>query len=64
MSEATADVMTNTFEAASVEFWPVEVIVTGDANTSLRWGHVECAAGAYGVAAKTFSQVRHDTVGY
>jgi len=64
MSAATAGVMMRDFNASSVEVWPVEVLVTGDANTTLRWGHVECAAPAYGVVTKAFSAIRAQSIGY
>jgi hypothetical protein len=50
--------------AADVTVIPVEVAVTGDANTTVRWGHVECAPYAYGVTAKIFQAVRAATIGY
>jgi hypothetical protein len=64
ISAATAGVMMRDFNASSVEVWPVEVLVTGDANTSLRWGHVQCAAPAYGVVTKAFSAIRAKSIGY
>jgi hypothetical protein len=64
ISSATADVMSNTFHAGDVSVVPVEVAITGDPGTSLRYGHAECAPYAYGVVAKMFSQVRRATVGY
>ncbi|ADV47260.1 alpha/beta hydrolase family protein [Nitratifractor salsuginis] len=64
ISSATADVMSNTFHARDVSVVPVEVAITGDPGTALRYGHVECAPYAYGVVAQMFSQVRRATVGY
>ena len=52
------------YGAASVELVPVEVAVTQDQATSLRYGHVQCGSMAYGVAAYMFGKVRKATVGY
>ena len=50
--------------AASVEVVPVEIAVTNDPTTSLRYGHSECGPVAYGVAAHIFAEVRNATIGY
>jgi len=52
------------YGAASVELVPVEVAVTKDPATSLRYGHSECGPVAYGVAATIFAQTRAATIGY
>jgi len=64
MSQGTADLMTQQLGAPAVEAIPVEIAVTGDPETSVRWGHVECATYAYGVTAKIFGDVRAATIGY
>jgi pimeloyl-ACP methyl ester carboxylesterase len=64
MSRATAELMRDRLGARDVAEVPVEIAVTGDPATELRWGHVECAPYAYGVTAKIFSDVRAQTVGY
>jgi len=64
MSQGTADLMMQRLGARDVEAIPVEIAVTRDSATPVRWGHVECAAYAYGVAAKIFGDVRARTVGY
>ncbi len=48
----------------SVSLIPVEVAVTKDPATSLRYGHSECGPVAYGVTATIFAQVRAATIGY
>jgi len=50
--------------AANVAAVPVEVAVTQDPATELRYGHSECGPVAYGVAATMFAQTRQATVGY
>jgi hypothetical protein len=50
--------------ATDVSVLPVEVIVTGDVNTSVRWGHAACAPYAYSVTAGIFRAVRAATIGY
>jgi len=50
--------------ATSVEIVPVEVALTKNPNTLLRYKHAECAPIAYGVATEIFSQVRKATKGY
>jgi len=50
--------------ATNVAAVPVEVAVTQDPATALRYGHSECAPVAYGVAATMFAQTRQATVGY
>lgn len=63
MSQGTETAMKK-FGARDVGVIPVEVAITGDPNTSLRYGHVQCAAPAYGVVAKLFARVRRATIGY
>jgi len=50
--------------ATNVALIPVEVAITQDPATSLRYGHSECGSAAYGVAAHMFGEVRKATVGY
>ncbi len=64
MSTGTASVMRDNFGAADIGVIPVEVAITGDANTSLRLGHADCATPAYGVVSKIFADVRKATIGY
>ena len=63
MSQGSAQAMAK-FGARDVGVIPVEIAITGDPQTSLRYGHVECAAPAYGVVAKIFAKVRRETIGY
>ncbi|WP_292664253.1 hypothetical protein [Nitratifractor sp.] len=63
MSQGTETVMKK-FGAGDVDVIPVEVAITGDPKTALRYGHVQCAAPAYGVVAKLFAKVRRETIGY
>ncbi len=50
--------------ATNVALVPVEVAVTQDPATALRYGHSECGPVAYGVAATMFAQTRKATIGY
>ncbi len=50
--------------AADVSLVPVEVAVTGNPGTALRYGHGACASVAYSVTTKIFAQVRLGTIGY
>ncbi len=50
--------------ATNVAAVPVEVAVTKDPATPLRYGHSECGPVAYGVAATMFAQTRQATIGY
>ena len=52
------------YGAASVELVPVEVAVTQDPATALRYGHSECGPVAYGVTAHIFAEVRKARIGY
>jgi len=64
------DISTNTrdsldaYGAANVEIIPVEVAVTKDPGTSLRYGHAECGPVAYGVTAHIFAGFRKAKIGY
>jgi alpha-beta hydrolase superfamily lysophospholipase len=64
ISKATQNLMTNRLGAPSVTLVPVEATLTGDPHTSWRLGHAKCAPYAYGIAARIFSQVRRNTIGY
>ena len=50
--------------AADVSIVPIEVAVTQDPTTALRYGHVECGPVAYSVATKIFAETRALTIGY
>jgi len=50
--------------ATNVALIPVEVAVTQDPATALRYGHAECGPVAYGVAATIFAETRKATIGY
>jgi hypothetical protein len=52
------------YGAVDVSVIPVEVAVTQDPTTSLRYGHAECGPIAYSVAANIFAQTRAATIGY
>jgi len=59
--DATAKAMGVTVD---VELVPVEVAITKDPATALRYGHSECAGYAYKVATKMFGDIRKTTMGY
>ena len=63
ISELTEGTM-QAMGATNVAAVPVEVAVTKDPATALRYGHSECGPVAYGVAATMFAQTRQATVGY
>ena len=50
--------------AEDVSLTPVEVALTQDANTTLRYQHTQCATFAYGITTQMFAQIRKDTIGY
>ena len=50
--------------ATNVTLVPVEVAVTQDPATALRYGHSACGQVAYGVAGTMFAQTRQATIGY
>lgn len=50
--------------ATNVALVPVEVAVTQDPATALRYGHVACGQVAYGVAGTMFAETRKATIGY
>lgn len=54
----------NGYGAADVALVPVEVAVTQDPATTLRYGHAECGPVAYGVTATIFAETRAATIGY
>jgi len=62
LTEGTMQAMSG--DTANVAVVPVEVAVTQDPATALRYGHSECGPVAYGVAATMFAQTRQATVGY
>jgi len=65
ISQNAYNVFTNMLGSSSVELMsPVEVILTNDPNTDLRYNHSECGAYAYSIAAKIFANVRKQTIGY
>ncbi len=59
-----AEATMNAYGAADVSIVPVEVAVTQDPATALRYNHFECGPVAYGVAANIFAQTRKATIGY
>jgi hypothetical protein len=63
ISELTEGTML-AMQAANVGIVPVEIAVTQDPATALRYGHAECGPVAYGVAATMFAQTRQATIGY
>lgn len=63
ISEGTKQTM-DAYGAASVTLVPVEIAVTQDPATALRYGHSECGPIAYGVTAHIFSAARKATIGY
>ncbi len=50
--------------AENVALVPVEIAVTKDPETELRYGHVDCGMVAYGVAGTMFAETRKVTIGY
>jgi len=50
--------------AQDVKLIPVEVALTNDPNTKLRYKHAQCAPYAYKISAKLFSDFRKATLGY
>jgi hypothetical protein len=50
--------------ATDVSLVPVEVAVSKDLQTKLRYKHAECGPVAYSVATEIFAQVRKTIVGY
>ena len=48
----------NAYHAADVSVVPVEIAITQDPATAMRFGHAECGKYAYGVAAKIFGAAR------
>ncbi len=62
LAEGTMKAMSG--DTANVAVVPVEIAVTQDPATLLRYGHSECGPVAYGVAATMFAQTRQATVGY
>ena len=52
------------FGAKDVGVIPVEVAITRDPATQVRFGHAQCASFAYGVAASIFADIRKNTIGY
>ncbi len=62
LTEGTMKAMSG--DTANVAIVPVEIAITQDPATALRYGHSECGAVAYSVTATMFSQTRQATVGY
>jgi len=46
------------YHATDVSIVPVEIAITQDPGTAIRFGHAECGKYAYGVAAKIFGAAR------
>ncbi|NKQ41441.1 MAG: hypothetical protein HF962_07715 [Sulfurovum sp.] len=63
MSKLTEGNMTEV-GSTSVETIPVEVAITQNPATPLRYGHGECGKYAYAVAAKIFGDIRKTAFGY
>jgi hypothetical protein len=63
ISEATNNAM-NLAGGVDVSLVPVEIAVTGNPATALRYGHGACGSVAYGVTTNIFAQVRATTIGY
>lgn len=59
-----AEATMKAYGAADVSIVPVEVAVTQDPSTALRYNHFECGPVAYGVAGNIFAQTRKATIGY
>ncbi|NPA50216.1 MAG: hypothetical protein GXO02_01135 [Epsilonproteobacteria bacterium] len=64
ISEATKDIFKNNLNALYIDLTPVEVALTGDLNTTLRYSHSECAIYAYMIAFKIFTTNRKERIGY
>ncbi len=65
LTEGTMNTMAGILGVAvDVALVPVEVALTGDPATALRYGHAECAPAAYGIAAKLFGDIRKTKMGY
>ena len=62
LTEGTMKAMSG--DTANVAVVPVEVAITQDPATTVRYGHSECGPVAYGVAATIFAQTRAATIGY
>ena len=62
LAEGTIQAMSG--NTANVALVPVEIAVTQDPATALRYGHSECGAVAYGEAATMFAETRKATIGY
>ena len=50
--------------SADTKIVPVEIAVTKDPATALRYGHADCGSVAYSVTAKMFGDIRKSTMGY
>jgi alpha/beta superfamily hydrolase len=64
ISTATKDIFTNSLNATYVDLTPVEVAITKNPSTKLRFKHAECAVYAYSVAAYIFAEDRKNSIGY
>lgn len=63
ISVATKTTM-NANGASNVSLVPVEVAITEDSATLLRYGHADCASVAYSVTTQLFAQARKAAIGY
>jgi len=63
VSVETKKAFANYFDV-EVDLVPVEIALTGDPNTELRYTHAECAPYAYSIASSIFAKDRKNTVGY
>jgi len=59
-----AEATMKAYGAADVSIVPVEIAVTQDPSTALRYNHFECGPVAYGVAGNIFAQTRNATIAY
>jgi len=64
VSQAAESVLKNQLNAQDVALIPVEITLTQNPNTQLRYKHAECGKYAYAISAKMFSGMREATIGY
>jgi len=61
---ASKDIFNTLLNVDTVDLIPVEVAITQNADTNLRYGHAQCAIYAYTITAKIFAEDRKNTIGY
>ena len=65
ISQVTKDAFENQLNAVYIDLTPVEVALTQDPNTQLRYTHTECGLPSYKVAAYIFTKARKSSaLGY